>query len=388
MFQSRDGKQNVHHPDLLSFTNAAANGCYLCDSLLSYVMKKSGSLENCMTMPYTYYVLETEREDIVIAAITVYLVGNGEEIATELPFRTIPKSHCPSPMINIRNRNQAALFRDASRAAQTWMNVCLTEHEQCKKHTQPHWYPTRLLQLGELKIKVILPAEEDDLGPYVALSYSWGSNPQFLRLTASNIQQLRTGIPYTDLPTAFQEAIQLIKCLSISYLWIDSLCIIQSGAGSTEDWCFEATRMQDIYSNCVLNISLSQAAHPMQSCLRESCLDAIPPFEIPTRKIFSGNDNANRSHIIVYRDYYQYTLYEQPLGRRAWALQEWLLAQRVLSFGLGQVFWDCPQLPSACEAFPCGTGNDKLYPFDHVDRTIPLSADEPTLKAAWNRIVE
>ncbi|KAI9693032.1 MAG: hypothetical protein M1822_005027 [Bathelium mastoideum] len=111
-------------------------------------------------------------------------------------------------------------------------------------------------------MRLILTAEKKILGPYVALSYCWGQNANFLLLTASNLSRFQVAVPYTDLPTAFKEAFYFIKSLSIRYIWIDALCIIQSGPGATEDWRSQCTRLHDVYLNCILNLSLSRAAHP------------------------------------------------------------------------------------------------------------------------------
>ena len=44
---------------------------------------------------------------------------------------------------------------------------------------------------------------------------------------------------------------------------------------------------------------------------------------------------------------------QSPLGRRAWVVQERLLAPRVIHFGANQLFWECNGL-KACELYPNG----------------------------------
>lgn len=39
-----------------------------------------------------------------------------------------------------------------------------------------------------------------------------------------------------DLPKTFRDALQFIKAIGISFIWIDSFCIIQD---SVKDWEFE-----------------------------------------------------------------------------------------------------------------------------------------------------
>jgi hypothetical protein len=274
------------------------------------------------------------------------------------------------------------------------MSFCLNKHEQCPKHTQPRTYPTRLLELGVHTCRLFLPQDHETRGPYAALSYCWGPNPNFLRLTSDNLQEFRSGILYTSLPIAFQEAILVIKKLGIRYLWIDALCIIQSGFGSGEDWRFECGRMQEVYSNCIINLSLAQAAHPNESCLGGYTLDSTLPFEVDI--VYDADDHGSRkTHtcLVLPADYFQEALYSQPVGSRAWVMQERLLATRVLSIGHGELFWDCQQLPNASESLPYGL---TLFPLGGFSKrylglsipSIPQTADGQNLEAIWSELLE
>lgn len=91
-------------------------------------------------------------------------------------------------------------------------------------------------------------------------------------------------------------------------------------------------------------------------------------------------------------DYYQVSLYDQPLGYRAWVLQERLLSPRVLSFGLGEAFWDCIETPNASESLPRGfnsVGNYfSLKPKNLAQKAIPVHADIEEIKSFWWSILE
>ncbi|KAL9116551.1 MAG: hypothetical protein Q9187_006923 [Circinaria calcarea] len=382
MFQSSAWAD--HHPDLTSFTNAAASGCYICEPLLQYALKKSGALEKCIVKPYKYRVYRSEAGTQII--VDMIMLKDGKETKDCRAFLAIPSPKLTTDF-SIRNRISAIPLLDASRTAQRWMSDCLNGHEQCQKNTQPRSYPTRLLELGESTIRVILPAEEKLSGPYATLSYCWGPNPTFLRLTVSNLQELQLGIPCSDIPIAFREAIHFIKCLSIRYLWIDALCVIQSGPGSTKDWRSECNKMQDVYSNCIVNLSLSRAAHPNESCLGGCTPNATLPFEVETTGIVGDGESEKCTCTILSWDYFREAIYDQPLGFRAWALQERLLSVRVLSFGLGELFWDCVQVPNACESFPYGLENLSDL-FRLSDKAIPNSSDGGKLRSVWWRILE
>ena len=83
-------------------------------------------------------------------------------------------------------------------------------------------------------------------------------------------------VPLKDLPLAFQHAVGITKRLGINYLWIDSLCILQSGKGSSEDWRKHLTEMRLVYSNCLSASQLhmhqiqAQDALPLIGCVPKS----------------------------------------------------------------------------------------------------------------------
>jgi hypothetical protein len=274
-------------------------------------------LKDCLAAPYLYFFSADKGwRDL---DMTMLMRKGGERIRQVRNFVVVPQLQLP---INTRFRNGASAnpFAEATEAASIWMSDCLNKHAQCRQHTQPESYPTRLLELGDSGARLILPEEVRPVGPYAALSYCWGQNPTFVRLTTENLQELKAGVLYKELPIAFREAVRLVRGLSIRYLWIDALCIIQSGEGSSEDWQLECKRMQDVYFNCILNLSLARAAHPDESCFAGYKHDAILPFEVETTAISEDNKPERHIHSVLHHTYFQEALYNQPLGYRAWVL--------------------------------------------------------------------
>jgi hypothetical protein len=386
--------RSTHHADLPSFTEAAADGCNCCILLLKYAMENVDSLENCLVEPQEYWFYTSEDKMWLVFDMTMRKEG---KIAKDsISFLIVPTSQLP---VNTRiwGRESVIPLLEATEAARTWISDCLNAHTQCPLNTQPQSYPTRLLKLGNSMASLVLPKELYLSGPYAALSYCWGENLDFICLTTEDLTNLRSGIPYSAMPTAFQEAIALIRDFSIDYLWIDALCIIQSGIDSAEDWTFEYTRMQDVYSNCIVNSSLAQAEHPNMTCLGGHNLDVPLPFEVETF-IYAdtGQWDSKASRCTVMRDdYYLEGLYNQPIGYRAWVLQERLLATRVLSVGSGELFWDCAQVPHASKSLPYGFSRCSLLlnstigsRLDLSVNAIPQVSDNRTLQELWYRIVE
>jgi hypothetical protein len=171
-----------HHSSLESLTSAAADGCYICAPFFKYVRREIGSLED---YPAGYYT-----PDWGISGIP-----DGQALLTMrmMPlqryfFYIVPKTMLPV-RTGVYGRRSAIPLTQSIQAAQEWMRSCLDNHEQCQKNTQPHTYPTRLLELGDHNIRLIVPEGDKLSGPYAALSYCWGPNPSFIRLTADNIQE-------------------------------------------------------------------------------------------------------------------------------------------------------------------------------------------------------
>ena len=152
-------------------------------------------------------------------------------------------------------------------------------------------------------------------------------------------------IPLVGLSKTFLDAIEIAWNLGFSWLWIDSLCIIQD---DEEDWRREASLMATVYGQSGLNIAATAAPDGQTGCLfpRDSVWTQ-------TRQIKVEVDGETRTY-----DYADFRLllnsvFNTPLNSRAWVLQERLLAPRTLHFGHTEIVWEC-RTKYACGAFPEG----------------------------------
>lgn len=204
---------------------------------MKHAKKEIGDVENCFDLGYKYsYFCNYFSARLIPGSFNLDISCNLKgRLIYRRNFILVPQAMLPLTS-NIYGRRSTIAVNECLPAAQGWIRSCLDKHEQCPEPTQPHTYPTRLLALGAHNCSLVLSQDHESLGPYAALSYCWGPNPSFLHLTADNVHEFRGGVPYSSLPIAFQEAILVIKELGIRYLWIDALCIIQSGPGSSEDW--------------------------------------------------------------------------------------------------------------------------------------------------------
>jgi hypothetical protein len=269
-----------------------------------------------------------------------------------------------------------------------WLETCRNSHAQCEavdETRQPGYYPSRLLDVGTLESNIlrllITEVEPPAQGHrYATLSHCWG-NASFIQLTAENVASLNTEIPPECLPQSFTDAIITCRRLRIRYLWIDSLCILQSGPGSNEDWQFHVGAMNVIYANCVLNLSIAHASSPEQgafvtrnpsyiktTCVYAPLMEGISwrsnhvsahkkkrakkpwdPASCSLVTIFvSGYNNLDEpSEPFLHRDWagcdFASSLSNQPLSKRGWVFQERLMAPRMLSFGKDRIYWQCDE---------------------------------------------
>lgn len=378
-----------HHPTLVSLLDAAEAGCFICEfarqRLLEFDKRDNCQVEN---LKFRQYKIGAATQVL----LDIELVYDGEKDTECIGFWAAPtRGFDTTDGENIRSRKGRIPEAEAVMKIEKWMGLCLRDHEgaRCGKNaTQPSSYPSRLLELGPTSFRVFRTAVHKPRGPYATLSYCWGPNPAFLRLTAWNEKELEAGVSTSRLPLAFREAISVVKALSFRYLWIDSLCIIQSGAGSAEDWGTESARMHQIYADSILTLALTCVASPFDSILNQGPTrkTAAPPFDI---KADSGHrDPAANALAIVPQDYFSHALNDQPLSCRAWALQERVMATRVVSFGLGELFWDCAQLPNASESIPGGLQATEIEPsslgsFHLAKKTIADGSQQNELLGTW-----
>lgn len=384
LFKNPEWK-GLHHADIESLNNAARSGCPLCRPL-QHIVKQCLSTRDLFRYPWSYRIYTEENEAQICLDID-WPPGDFVELQENepgpicYPMLAIPSS---SIMLNsaIRNRSSSLPLHEAIASGRRWLDECLDGHELCPKNTQPSSYPDLLLELDGSTVRVISPVERKISGPYVALSYCCRDpNSDFLRLSASNKEAFEKGISCSELPTAFREAVDLVQGMSIQYLWIDALCKIpqfQSHEEHSSGWA----ELEVIYANSIFNLALATVENPTESCLGGCPSHVGLPFQVETSGLI-GDDVRT---VVPYR-YYPNSLYHQPLGNRAESMQERFWSPRVLSIGLGELFWDCTQLQNASESLPQGPA--AMARWTKLRQTvIPRTSDRMKLEEFWWLMVE
>lgn len=225
--------------------------------------------------------------------------------------------------------------KDALPFCRLWLGSCISKHERCRKKTTQS-VPTRLIDIGEAGPRLRLAEEVASHTKYVTLSHCWGKL-KFPTLTSASLDEFRKTIPAESLPKTFQDAIAIARDLGFTYLWIDSLCIIQD---SRENWERESVLMSQVYASAMLNIAATDAKDASVGC-------------------FHKREKNWRCRVLDSEQKRPYDCYPStaldlpynPLGDRAWVLQERYLSPRVLLFAANQVFWECRE-HSVCEIYP------------------------------------
>lgn len=268
--------------------------------------------------------------------------------------------------------------------AKGWIRKCIKDHPDCPGELPEvlPWYPDRLIDLGDMVESVGHRLVRDDpphiamdperrrkendtkdseyvrlvtkdkgpaklKGHYVTLSHCWGG-ASFTKLTERNLEDFKKAISLKDLPKTFEDAIRFARRLGdkpgqVRYIWIDSLCIIQAHEPSkaqVSDWLEQSAQMHKIYRNSYCNISATAATDSKKGLFakRKPHLLWEDEINLNTEEIpgYDPSELIQRCKILDL-SFWERNVDDAPVNRRAWVLQERLMAPRVLHFCKDQV---------------------------------------------------
>ena len=233
---------------------------------------------------------------------------------------------------------------------QYWISECLSRHPKCSAPAVAV-LPDRVLDMTKGRNPSLHINSGNEQGKYAALSHCWGGDVA-LKLTNDNIGELTSGVSFDSLPKTFQDAVEVCRLLDIPYLWIDSLCIIQT---SKADWEVQGSKMHMVYSQAFLVIAADGARDSREGFLRH------PNREVPSLTIpFTPSSTVHKGGVSIHvrkkgvggRDmFFHHSRLESTrsnLSTRGWVLQESVLAPRIVHFTAEEVTWECNEL-SRCE---------------------------------------
>lgn len=228
-----------------------------------------------------------------------------------------------------------SLLQNMACTARDWLVQCRYTHNKChiKGLTS---LPTRLIDVrserraGQVCLRL---SDANELGSYAALSYCWGGTFNFLT-TASNIASHLEGISEEELPLTVKQAVYFTRLLSIDYLWVDAICIIQD---SKEDKTREIRNMRTIFKNAYVTLVASHASSVSDGFLFPEYRPMSSFFT--ARTSFGATDVKDISVELVPFSRTR----QQPVNKRAWTLEERLLSSKLLIFSSHGLFWQCEE---------------------------------------------
>ncbi|KAH7309731.1 heterokaryon incompatibility protein-domain-containing protein [Stachybotrys elegans] len=326
--------------------NTAKAGCQDCelilDAALTYI-RPTARLENTKVQVYPeprgrrLYIHIKAISDLEEECTELELVRYQDRSASfaksatsldgpvwDIMTQALPSGHTLSPLTQVKIEN--------------WILQCDLLHEACRK-SRVQALPSRILEL--LPDMVRVRGKPEVRGVYACLSHCWGADGPSIKLTSCTANDLKLGIPISQLPRTFRDAVHVCQSLRIKYLWIDALCIEQD---DIQDWMENAAHMASIFENACLNLAATSAPHSegglfgLDADIAAKQLQHHPQIYVRHRKRVSEFPRTYRQFSST-RD--EKSRSEFPLLNRAWVYQERRLSRRTIHFTRQQVFWEC-----------------------------------------------
>jgi hypothetical protein len=278
--------------------------------------------------------------------MTEYLISSehlGDPAAGIIPRRPI--------LTDVGGETAKRLLRDR-------LSYCRRSHRQAPDG-DIFPLPTRLLDLGiDPNTRTRLRFTRGESGIYCALSYCWGGERQ-PTTTKANLIARMAGLETSGLPATIRDAIVVARSLGFRYLWVDALCIVQDHPADKKA---EIKAMGSIYYGAALTISASSSSAVSKGFLhpRSEPISIRLPFSLSEGLTGSIGLVANpMGHIEA-----------EPLQQRGWALQEHVLARRLVIFCTHEVlFRCCRSLEPIQKSNIDYTGLEHLLPFTYSSHT-------------------
>jgi hypothetical protein len=224
---------------------------------------------------------------------------------------------------------------------------------------------------------------------YATLSYCWGKTGDEWQCKEHRLDQYLCHIDRETLPATIRDCLVIAATLSISYVWIDALCIIQDSAS---DWASESAKMGGIYHGSLLTIAAAASSHSDGGCFnttsrpRFSCHypreESYKHSDIVVLENILQDGSKSRLYFIMGKadkegcsqdDIYDNEVVNGPLSKRAWVFQEQMLSRRVIYYAESQIFWDCEHCRLSEDNWP-QSEYSQIYPIAGYDE--PMSTSE------------
>ncbi|KAI4953222.1 hypothetical protein J4E86_006763 [Alternaria arbusti] len=209
--------------------------------------------------------------------------------------------------------------------------------------------PTRLIDVSTADLPHLTTAarlSDKKDRRYITLSHRW-QNEDMPKLLTSNLHELLEGIKPNKLPAVFLDAIDLCRRLSVPFIWIDALCLIQDDPTDCDQ---EISSMGEIYANAFVHVGATRASNiPGTGLYTELNSIGLASFYMDFQWGLLRFSRVVHEVTAVER------INQSVLMSRGWVFQERLLSPKSIYFDdlLG---WECTQLVTT-ELHPEGAPN-------------------------------
>lgn len=210
----------------------------------------------------------------------------------------------------------------------SWIQTCEVGHSRCRAESDRVkilGHSIRLIDVQNFRV-----VEQSLAEKYAALSYVWGSDTK-PTLNSENLGQLSSphGLQGTIIPQTIADAIYLVKQLGISYLWVDSICIIQD---DDLDKCRQLPIMDEVYQQAYL-VVVAATGNDAHAGLPGT---TKPRVRLSQQSETIGGIDFTTSSIALAQ-----ALENSKWATRGWTFLEGLLSRRALVITDTMTYWDC-----------------------------------------------
>ncbi|KAK5661238.1 hypothetical protein OQA88_11131 [Cercophora sp. LCS_1] len=239
-------------------------------------------------------------------------------------------------------------------SVKAWLDACL-EHGECSRTLSGQHVdqrntelPTRCVYVWKDQggVKFCLQDTTGKKGVYITVSHRWLADEDMNTTTRSNLGSRLTCESFHPLPPLFLDVITLASHLGISYVWIDSLCIVQGGGG---EWDVEAEKMASYYQNSMLTVACTSASKTLGLFNNTPPVEGNGPPLIQLPYLDQSGDQQGHLYLCPdlgeeEKDYWD-NIANSELLSRGWVFQEWALSRRIICCTTSDIFFRCKTSP-------------------------------------------
>lgn len=234
-----------------------------------------------------------------------------------------------------------------------WLKQCQETHEECRVSLSGS--PLLNPEVTDLPNRCIEVSRNSDgtrglqlketrgrRGKYITLTHRWVQPDTANASTVqTNYSHRLRGRALDNLPGHFEDAFDLALKMSVPFVWIDSLCIIQD---SQQDWMIEASQMAKYYQNSFFTVA-GFGVTQNTGLFATAAQDLGPNL---VRLPYRDRQGDQKGYFYVchidhseIKKQYDSEIAQSDLLSRGWIFQEWILSRRVISYTRTACFYQC-----------------------------------------------